>query len=78
MGNNQVAVWFNEADKQRYEALGIGTELKDKVKALFYDFLDKAELEKLQRDKFLSKEEIERLAWDCARKATIEAMQEKS
>ncbi len=71
LAENRVCVWFNEADKQRYAALGIGTELKDKVKSLFYDFLDKAELEKLQRDKFLSKEEIERITFEQLKKLNV-------
>lgn len=61
MENGRIAVWFNEADKQRYEVLGIGTELKDKVKALFYDFLDKSELDKLERKNFLSHDTIEKI-----------------
>ncbi|GEM_PF-6238375 len=71
MVNGSIAVWFNEADKQRYDALGIGTELKDKVKALFYDFLDKSELDRLEKAKFLSHENIEQKFLDCCKKYSV-------
>ncbi|MBI2101654.1 hypothetical protein HYT53_03500 [Candidatus Woesearchaeota archaeon] len=73
MNNDRIAVWFNEADKQRYDALGIGTELKDKVKALFYDFLDKSELDKLEKKNFLSHEQVEKLTDEIAIRLTKRA-----
>lgn len=68
MSNGSIPVWFNKEDQDRYAALGIGTSLKDKVKSLFYDFLDKAELEKLQRDKFLDHTHIEEIVFDILKK----------
>lgn len=61
LSEERICIWFNQADQQRYASLCIGTSIKDKVKALFYDFLDKADIEKSQRDKFLSHAEIEKI-----------------
>lgn len=73
MTNGQNAVWFNQDDQARFKALGIQTPLKDKVKGLFYDFLDGKEASKIA----LSTETIENITRECIKKVTAECTQKK-
>ncbi len=73
MAEGQKAVWFNSGDIQRYENLKIGTDFNDKVRSLMYDFLDKAESEKLGRQEFLSHSVIEQITQEVAMRLSKQA-----